>query len=80
MTEATAEAVVVPVADPNTTLAQVMRTFSLLPIMLDLVGPDATPTPLPTTVTDEVADVLADDGDAEAPADEADTEATEAAE
>lgn len=76
--EATAEPMVDTSAD--STLALVMRTFSMLPVSLNLAGPQVTPTPLPTATTVEVAATEAAEMDAtEAPA-EAMADATEAAE
>ncbi len=74
--EATAEAVA-PVADTGSSLAQVMQTFSLLPVTLNLAAPDATPTPLPTVATAEAteAEVVVTEAVVEE-----DTEATEVAE
>ena len=80
--EATAEAPVI--ASGESTLAQVMSTFSLLPVTLDLASAEATPTPLPTAATTVEAEadvteaaeadaVATDEVDAE---DEAETEPT----
>lgn len=67
--EADAEATAEPVAPPasaESTLAQVMRTFSMLPLSLNLAGPNVTPTPLPTATTAEAAATEDANDDAEA--------------
>lgn len=53
--EATAEAVVAPVVSAESTLAQVMQTFSLLPAALEVADADATPTMLPATSAGDTA-------------------------
>jgi hypothetical protein len=74
--EATAEAVAV--ASPDEVRAQVMNTFSLLPVTLNLAGANATPTPLPTT--DAAPEATDDEVAATETAEEAEAVETEAAE
>jgi hypothetical protein len=81
--EATAEA---PASSGESTLAQVMGTFSLMPETLDIVGAAATPTPLPTVaptaeVTEAAPEAMATEAASAteaAPETEATAEATEA--
>lgn len=77
--EATAEATaeVAPAASADEVRAQVMSTFSLLPVTLNLAGADATPTPLPTT--DAAAEATEEDAAATESAEEAEAVETEAA-